>query len=43
MSKTNHGSYVVVPQGEYEQLYNQQYAELMTLKKKVDPDEKRER
>ena len=42
-SKTNRGSYVVVPQGEYEQLYNQQYAELTTLKKKVDPDEKRVR
>ena len=43
MSKTSHSSYVVVPQGEYEQLYNRQYAELMTLKKKVDPDENRER
>ena len=43
MSKTDHSSYVVIPQSEYEQLYNRQYAELMTLKKKVDPDEKRER
>ena len=43
MSKTNRSSYVVVPQGEYEQLYNRPYAELTTLKKKVDPDKKRER
>ena len=43
MLKTNCSSYVVVPQGEYEQLYNGQYAELTTLKKKVDPAEERER
>ena len=35
---------MVVPQGEYENLYNKQYLELTTLKKKVDPaaEEKRE-
>ena len=34
-------SYVVVPQGEYQKLYNKQYAELTILKKKIDPEEKR--
>ena len=36
-------SYVVVPRSEYENLYNRQYAELTTLKKKINPDGKRER
>ena len=36
-------SYVVIPQGEYDSLYNKQYLELMTLKKKIDPDDKREK
>ena len=31
--------YVIVPQEEYAKLYNRQYAELTTLKKKVDPEE----
>ena len=32
-------SYVVLPQKEYQKLYSRQYAELMTLKKKVEPEE----
>ena len=39
---TRDGSYVVLPQKEYQKLYNRQYAELTTLKKKVDPEEKHE-
>ena len=39
---TRDGGYVVLPQNEYQKLYNRQYAELTTLKKKVDPEEKRE-
>ena len=34
--------YVVLPQKEYQKLYNRQFTELMTLKKKVDPEEKHE-
>ena len=34
---------MVVPQGEYQKLYNKQYAELTTLKNKIDPEEKREK
>ena len=34
--------YVVLPQKEYQELYNRQYTKLMTLKKKVDPEEKHE-
>ena len=33
-------SYVVVPRKDYENLYNRQYTQLTTLKKKLDPDEK---
>ena len=29
-----------MPQGEYQKLYNKQYAELTTLKKKIVPEEK---
>ena len=36
------GGYVVLPQKEYQKLYNRQYAKLKTLKKKVDPEEKHE-
>ena len=39
---TRDGSYIVLPQKEYQKLYNRQHAELMTLKKKVDPEEKHE-
>ena len=39
---TRDGSYVVLPQKEYQKLYNRQFAELTTLKKKVDPEEKHE-
>ena len=35
-------SYVVIPQQEYARLYNNQYAELMTLHKSVDPNERNE-
>ena len=35
-------SYIVVPRGEYEKLYNRQYTELTMLKKKIDPDRERE-
>ena len=35
-------SYVVIPQQEYARLYNNQYAELMTLCKSVDPNEQNE-
>ena len=31
---------VVIPQKEYVRLYNRQYAELTTLKKSVNPEEK---
>ena len=34
-------SYVVVPRKDYENLYNRQYTQLTTLKKKLDPNEKR--
>ena len=37
------GSYVVIPHGEYDSFYNKQYLELTSLKKKVDPNDKRER
>ena len=43
MSNNRLNSYKVVPQGEYQKLYNKQYAELMTLKKKINPEEKREK
>ena len=33
-------AYVVIPQKEYARLYNRQYAELTTLKKSVDPQDK---
>ena len=42
MSEIKRSSYVVVPQGEYEKLYNRKYAELTTLKK-IDPEENREK
>ena len=32
--------YIIVPQEEYTKLDNRQYAELTTLKKKVDPEER---
>ena len=32
-------AYVVIPQKEYSQLYNGQYAKLMTLQKSLDPRE----
>ena len=35
-------SYVVIPRKDYEGLFNKQYAQLMSLQKKVDPDLKRE-
>ena len=40
--KIRDGGYIVLPQKEYQKLYNRQYAELTTLKKKVDPEEKHE-
>ena len=33
-------AYVVIPQKEYARLYNRQYAELTTLKKSIDPQDK---
>ena len=39
---TNQGSYVVVPRKDYEDLYNKQYTQLTSLRKKVDPDQKRQ-
>ena len=36
-------SYVVIPQGEYKNLCNKQYLELTTLRKIVDPEDKREK
>ena len=36
------GGYVVLPRKENQRLYNSQYAELTTLKKKVDLEEKHE-
>ena len=35
-------SYVVIPRKDYEGLFNKQYAQLMSLKTKVDPDLERE-
>ena len=35
-------SYVVVPRKDYEGLFNKQYAQLMSLQKRVDPDLERE-
>ena len=43
MSNNRLNSYMVVPQGEYQKLYNKQYAKLTTLKKKIDPEEKQEK
>ena len=37
---TRNGSYIVLPQKESQKLYNRQYTELTTLKKKVNPKEK---
>ena len=33
---------IVLPQREYQKLFNRQYAELTTLKKKVDPEKRHE-
>ena len=33
-------SYMVIPRKDYENLYNRQYTQLTTLKKKLDPDKK---
>ena len=38
-SKRN-DAYVVILQKEYARLYNRQYAELTTLKKSIDPQDK---
>ena len=38
--RAKNDAYIVIPQKEYARLYNRQYAELMTLKKSVDPEEK---
>ena len=32
--------YIVIPHKEYARLYNRQYAELTTLKKSIDPQDK---
>ena len=32
-------SFIVIPQEEYDQLYNECYMELTTLRKKVDPND----